>query len=334
MKKQNKNPAGAKSSTARGVKSWSRLRRGLALIYGLILVGAISGIGFFVWGGSPLPVVPPATGAVVAGLASPFAPVSLKNAPAPISAEPDRTEASGRNSHMRVVIVIDDMGPDMAEARQAISLPPSVTLSFLPYARHVRSLASLAHSSGHEILLHLPMEPMSRKLYPGPHALLTELPAEELTRRLDWNLSQFDGYVGVNNHMGSNFTTNAADMLPMMQELKSRGLLFMDSRTSQATVGRRVAAKVGIPYAERDIFLDNEVDWSAVEIQLDKVTAIARKYGLAIAIGHPHPVTLEKLAAWIPTLEKQGITLVPLSQVVTRPLTVVKAESGALQGNY
>lgn len=318
-----------KSRKSGGGHGWSGTRKVLATFYGISFIGALFGIGFFLFGRSA-PTVTPRPAAVAEAVVAPFAPVDLQEPPAlapPGKHKPDGPQVS--RSGVRVVIVIDDMGPDVAEAKRAIGLDPNVTLSFLPYARDVRALAALAHASGHELLLHLPMEPVSPSENPGPHALLTELSAPELTKRLDWNLSRFTGYVGVNNHMGSHFTADRADMIPVMEALKARGLVFLDSRTTDATVGRRVAVQVGVPYAERDVFLDNEVDFGAVETQLEKVMAIARKHGLAIAIGHPHAVTLEKLAAWIPTLKRQGITLVPLSKVVIRPVTVAKAESGA-----
>lgn len=329
MNVRNKGLTARRPGGARGRRGWSRLRKLLALAYGLILIGAVSGIGFFVLNGSQPPAAPPQPGpAAVAGavvaLPPPFAAVAV-DLPPPEKPEAEKPVKSGGASGMRVAIVIDDMGPDVAEAKQAILLNPNVTLSFLPYARNVRGLAALAHASGHELLLHLPMEPLSHTVNPGPNALLTDLPVPELIRRLDWNLAQFSGYVGINNHMGSHFTSDAADMVPVLQDLKTRGLLFLDSRTTNATVGRRVALQVGIPFAERDVFLDNDLGSKAVGAQLDKVIEIARKHGLAIAIGHPHPMTLKMLAGWIPTLKGQGITLVPLSQVVTKPVAVAKA---------
>ncbi|MCW9039088.1 MAG: divergent polysaccharide deacetylase family protein, partial [Rhodospirillales bacterium] len=169
---------------------------------------------------------------------------------------------------------------------------------------------------GHELMVHMPMEPTDHDFNPGPNALLTGLSDKDLIARLNWNLSRFTGYVGVNNHMGSRFTADPASMATLMEELKHRGLLFLDSRTSPQTVGGDVAALYGVPYAERNVFIDNENNVEAVRRQLRELEALARRKGYAIGIGHPRDATIEALATWLPELSRRGIVLVPLSKIV------------------
>ncbi|HEX3971489.1 MAG TPA: divergent polysaccharide deacetylase family protein [Stellaceae bacterium] len=216
----------------------------------------------------------------------------------------------------RVAIVIDDLGLDRPRTERAIALAPAVTMSFLAYSGDLPRLTEAAHKAGHEMIVHVPMEPVNTKIDMGPNGLSTNQSKEEVLRRLNWDLGRFDGYVGINNHMGSRFTGDAQAMSWVMDELKSRGLMFLDSRTIAGSIGAKTAAADGVPYAERDVFLDDEQTASAVEQQLKEVEAIAKKKGTVIAIGHPHDVTLAALNAWIASLPQKGIVLVPLTEIV------------------
>jgi polysaccharide deacetylase 2 family uncharacterized protein YibQ len=176
-------------------------------------------------------------------------------------------------------------------------------------------MAARARAKGHELMLHVPMQPLDGEVDAGPHALTTDLSEGELLRRLDWGLSRFPGYVGINNHMGSRFTQDERGMRVVLQELKRRGLLFLDSRTISTSVGDRLAARMGVAHVMRDVFLDNEMDEAAVLQQLIETERIAAIKGQAIAIGHPHPATIAAIRAWMPRAEARGFVIVPLSAV-------------------
>jgi polysaccharide deacetylase 2 family uncharacterized protein YibQ len=217
-----------------------------------------------------------------------------------------------------VAIVLDDFGLDRANAFRTLTLPGPLTLSIMTYARQPQALAAAVRRAGHEVMLHMPMEALGAGEDPGPQALLTSLDPAEIGARARWGLDRFDGYVGVNNHMGSRFTASERAMLPLMQELKARGLLFLDSMTTPRSVGARLAHELGVPYLRRDIFLDNVPNVTTVEGQLDKLEALARRRGYAVGIGHPRPATIAALAAWLPVARARGITLVPLSAIARR----------------
>ncbi|MCK5375038.1 MAG: divergent polysaccharide deacetylase family protein, partial [Alphaproteobacteria bacterium] len=168
-------------------------------------------------------------------------------------------------------------------------------------------------------IVHIPMEPLNKALNPGPHALKVSQNTKKLRDEINWNLSQFDGYVGVNNHMGSRITTNKRAMNQVMAELKSRDLFFVDSRTIGSSVAAQSARDAGISYAVRDIFLDHEVTQDFISNALIKLENKAKTRGYAIAIGHPHKETIAALKAWLPTLEGKGLALVPVSQLLNRP---------------
>ncbi len=218
-----------------------------------------------------------------------------------------------------IALVIDDMGIDQKRSRRAIDLPPPLTLAFIPYGYNLRQLTAIARAAGHELLVHMPMEPTDLEADPGPNALLTTLPPEELLRRLRWGLARFDGYVGLSNHMGSRYSAWPAGMRLVLKELRERGLLFLDSLTIGETVGVELARKMGLPYAARDVFLDNDATPEAVRRQLALLEKIARQSGSAIGIGHPHDATIDVLERWLLEVRQRGFVLVPVSALVRLP---------------
>jgi polysaccharide deacetylase 2 family uncharacterized protein YibQ len=271
---------------------------------------------------------PPRTETPLPGIAAPRAtsaltpPAAVAPAPAPPAqtAEPAwlrfAVPAVARDGRARIAVVIDDMGLDRVRSERAIALPGPLTLSFLAYARDLPQQTAVAHRNGHELMVHVPMEPAGHLLVADPNQLDVTMSREEVLTRLRWDLSRFDGFVGINNHMGSRFTADALAMRPVLEELKSRGLLFIDSRTTPNTAGAEVARELGVPHASRDVFLDYDVSIAAVEQQLAELERIARRNGSAIAIGHPHDQTLEVLQSWLRELPQKGLALVPVSAIV------------------
>ncbi|MBM3567589.1 MAG: divergent polysaccharide deacetylase family protein [Alphaproteobacteria bacterium] len=222
-------------------------------------------------------------------------------------------EAHGRP---RIAIVIDDLGLDRKRALQAIELPGPLTLSLMSYARNLDELAALARLRGHELMLHVPMEPVSRADDPGPQALRLELEAEEFLRRLSWHLDRLDFYVGINNHMGSRLTADAWAMTMVADALRTRGLLLVDSRTAGASVAAEIARSRGVPSLGRDVFLDDIDDSQAIHRQLEETERIARRHGQAIAIGHPRDRTLAALGPWLAAVPAKGLVLSPVSSLI------------------
>lgn len=216
----------------------------------------------------------------------------------------------------KIIIIIDDLGLDPIMAERVISLPGPLTLSFLPYAHNVDVLAEKANEAGADVMLHLPMEPLG-DADPGPNALRLGMTGADFLKNLEWNLSRFDGYIGVNNHMGSRLTADRAAMKTVLAYLKAEGLFFLDSVTTADTSARAAAAAVGARLFERDVFLDAETgNVEAVKAQLDLVERIALETGYAVAIGHPHPETLEALGPWLTTAPSRGFDVAPISSLI------------------
>lgn len=228
------------------------------------------------------------------------------------------TKWAAKGKQPAIAIVIDDVGLDIKRSLRTVDLPPAVTLAYLPYSANVAAQTKAAAARGHELMVHLPMEPMGMRANPGPNYLGVNHTAEELEKRIAANLDAFSGYAGVNNHMGSAFTSYAPGMKIFMRELKKRNVFFLDSKTAPESVAESAARAAGIQTTHRDVFLDHYEDTSHVLASLEQVERVARKYGSAVAIGHPKDVTLDALMQWLPTLEAKGFDLIPMSEMIER----------------
>jgi polysaccharide deacetylase 2 family uncharacterized protein YibQ len=236
--------------------------------------------------------------------------------PAPVAAEPEPPEAPWTGDRAKIAIIIDDVGLDYKRSLRSAKLPAGVTLAYLPYAPHVQDQVNKAQAQGHQIMVHLPMQPERATVDPGPNYLGVDLPPEEVARRVEVNLSAFTGYVAVNNHMGSQFTQDGERLKILMAALRKRGVMFIDSKTAPQSIAEKTAREFGIKAESRDIFIDHVEDRAHVKAALIKIEQIARKRGKVIAIGHPKDVTLDALEYWIPGLKKRGFDLVPVTDVV------------------
>lgn len=210
-----------------------------------------------------------------------------------------------------IALIIDDCGIAEAATRAAIALPPEITMAFLPYGAKSNALARQAVAAGHDILLHMPMQPEGNA-DPGPGALTVDMAAGAITMQLREGLAALPPVLGMNNHMGSRFTSNPSAMAPVIEELRRRNLLFLDSVTSAKSIAATMARSAGVPTLSRDVFLDDTVTEAEVERQLARTEALARKHGFAIAIGHPHGSTLKVLRRWLTDYRQRGFQLVSL----------------------
>ncbi len=212
----------------------------------------------------------------------------------------------------RIAIVIDDMGNTQGSGRAALALPGALTYAFLPHTPYAGHLARQANKLDKEVMLHLPMQAMDGRAL-GPGALHLHMNEAAYRRVLAEDLDSVPHAVGVNNHMGSLLTRHPGAMQWVMSGLRERGLYFIDSRTSLATVAEDIAMENAVPVARRNVFLDSKRSVSAVRYQYRRLLMLARRDGSAIAIGHPYPETLAVLAEELPKLEASGILLVPAS---------------------
>jgi len=225
-----------------------------------------------------------------------------------------------------ITIIIDDLGINRAMSQRALSLSGDLTYAILPHSPHGRELAQLAHEQNKEVILHLPMEPIDQRPV-DKGALTAQQTQQEFLHTLRDDLQRIPHIQGVNNHMGSLLTQNPKKMQWLMQELaQHQQLYFIDSRTTPKSVGYRQAMKQGLPSLRRNIFLDNDNDIAAINRQFIKLLNIARRYGSAVAIGHPYPETLTYLENMLPALPLLGIKLLPASQLIEHKTRMAHAQ--------
>ncbi len=205
----------------------------------------------------------------------------------------------------KVAIIIDDIGYDLDIAKKFLELDIPITLSILPFSPYKDEILEMAREKNQTIMLHMPMEPIEYPhIKPGPGTLLTSMPPGELKEQIRRNLEDIPGIVGVNNHMGSRFTSVFSPMYLILSALKEEGLFFIDSITTHDTKGWTTARLLQVPFAQRDIFLDHVQREDVVSVQIQKLIKIARTNGEAIGIGHPHRVTYNALLKALPGIKK------------------------------
>ncbi len=214
-----------------------------------------------------------------------------------------------------IALIIDDMGVNMVNTQKILSLPYLLTPSYLTHSPNLASQVDFARTKGKEILLHIPMEALNNTYDYGPEYLSTEESSEANIALLEKMLARAEGYVGINNHMGSKFTANTPLMSGVIEHLSNKGLMFVDSLTTPKYKSKEIVKHVKLPYARRDIFLDDDNDKESIKKSLISLERIAKKRGYAVAIGHPRENTIEILEEWLPTLKEKGITLVPISYI-------------------
>ena len=217
-----------------------------------------------------------------------------------------------------LALIVDDLGYDSSAARAVLALPGRVTVAVLPELPESTPIAEAAHRRGIEVLLHLPMESLAGEDKAEKVELHTGEPPGEVNRVLDQMLATVPHAVGVNNHQGSRATADPALMAAVAAALHARGLFFVDSRTSGASVAFEAARRAGVPAAARNVFLDDDEQPAAIRRQLDRAVHLAREQGSCLAIGHPHSATLAVLADALPEVEARGIQLVSASALLQR----------------
>jgi polysaccharide deacetylase 2 family uncharacterized protein YibQ len=220
----------------------------------------------------------------------------------------------------RAAIVIDDLGHDLAAARDLLRWRYPLTLSVLPRLPYSGEIAEEAHRAGAEVMLHLPMQPgPGSRVGPGAGEIREGMRQEELERTIEQDLASVPHSAGVNNHMGSRATADAALMTAVMKILAEHRLYFVDSRTTASSVALDCARRQGLPAFFRSVFLDDTETVAYTTGQLEKFRRLVEEQGAALAIGHPYPTTLQALAAFAPEFERDDIELVPASKLVHLP---------------
>jgi len=219
----------------------------------------------------------------------------------------------------KLSIVIDDFGYRPQQENQVLALPNTISVAVLPNAPHAREMATKAHNGGHEVLIHLPMAPLSKQPL-EKDTLRPDMSSAEIDRIIRDAVGKVPYAVGLNNHMGSAMTSSLFDMQKVMQTLSHYNFYFLDSMTIGNSQSMRAAAGTGVKVIKRRVFLDDKQNEADIRVQFNRAIQLARRNGSAIAIGHPHPTTVRVLQQMVYNLPPD-ITLVRPSSLLNEQQT-------------
>ena len=234
--------------------------------------------------------------------------------PIDVYARPSRYVVAKAGDPPRIAILVTGLGlPDTPAGDVLKGLPAPVSVAYGAYGRNLQESVSRARDNGHEVLLQIPLEPNNYPTVdPGPHTLLTSLPPEENMKRLQWLMSRYTGYVGVTNHMGEKFEATSASLTPVLEELKQRGLLYVDDGSVKDSTVSQIAGTIGLDYSVASV----QIDASNLVKELAQLEATAKERGAAIGVVKATPATVKQLSDWAAKLQAKGFVLVPVSAAV------------------
>ena len=228
---------------------------------------------------------------------------------------------SARNENLsgdapRLAIILDDFGSDRAAAESVFAMPYPLTISILPNHEHSKEIADEALRRGYQVMLHLPMQSIANES-PEKEELRPGMSSAQVQAMLGEMVESVPNAVGVNNHQGSQATSDPMLMNELMPALRNSSLFYVDSRTTAATVAYDTAQRDGVPTAFRNVpFLDDVQEAGAIRKQLQLALRGAKEKKSAVAIGHPHPATIAALRDFLPTARANGVRLVFVSELV------------------
>ena len=107
--------------------------------------------------------------------------------------------SAANEARPRIAIIVTNMGLNKQQTTSAIkNLPAAVTFAFSPYGIALNEWRNLSRSTGHEVLLLAPMEPLNYpKNHPGKLSLFTASDSLENMDILHKVMGEMVGYVGM-----------------------------------------------------------------------------------------------------------------------------------------
>lgn len=192
----------------------------------------------------------------------------------------------------KLAIIIDDVSASH-QVRNIQNIGFPVTMAFLPPTSNHPNSAKIARDVKVH-MIHLPLE-ASTHSFEEEKTLHRGASLAKIEKRIQEIQKFYPNTKYMNNHTGSRYTSDYDSMDKLFQVLKKYDYTFIDSKTIGNTPTKELAKKHGLRTFTRNIFLDNVHKKEYIENQLKKAVKIAKKTGLAIAIGHPHKITISTL---------------------------------------
>lgn len=233
-----------------------------------------------------------------------------------------------KETRPRIALIVTGIGLDQTLSQAALDrLPGPVTFGFDPYADNVTDNIANARSLGHEALLGLPFEPLDYpRQDPGPLTLLTSLDASQNTDRLMKLMGKASGYIGFVAIMGARFEGENSSLLPVLETLKRRGLMFADNKAPEQSVVAPIATQMKLAWAAGNSVIDSESDPAAIDQTLAGLETIAKRNGAALGIAALSPALLDRVSTWLPSLDGKGVVLAPASAIANRQTAAQPAQ--------
>ncbi|MDO8535874.1 MAG: divergent polysaccharide deacetylase family protein [Candidatus Omnitrophota bacterium] len=275
----------------------------IRIVLTAVTIGLVLGVAFIFWKSSHVPK---------------RRIVVVKKAPAAKEVAKKRkfTAIQKKYSNPRVAIVIDDFGYNINNLERILAVKRAVTFSVLPNLPYSKRIAQAASSKGYEVILHLPLESKDAAAPAETGTIRTDMNEKDVLTLLNKDIASVPGLKGVSNHQGSKATEDKRSMSIILSDLKKRSLYFFDSLVTDKSICREVATQARVPYAKRDIFLDNENSPEYIEKQILSLRKAAFKNGSVIAVCHDRKNTITVLNKMMPELAEEGIRFVYLSEMV------------------
>jgi polysaccharide deacetylase 2 family uncharacterized protein YibQ len=220
----------------------------------------------------------------------------------------------------RIAIIVGGLGISATSTADALSkLPAPVTLAFAPYGANLDNLAERARAENHEVLLQAQMEPFDYpENDPGPQTLLTSLTPDQNIDRLHWQMSRFQGYVGILSYMGARFTASEPSLAPVLRETAKRGLIYVDDGASPRSIASQFAGSHNLPFAKAEVTIDAVPSSGEIDSALARLELMARDHGTAVGLATALPGTITRITEWAKRAEARGFVLVPITMVAVK----------------
>lgn len=245
--------------------------------------------------------------------------LSAPSAPFPQNGQGQDPLAAKEDAGQRLAIIIDDLGNSMGGTEEILTLPVKLTVAVMPFMRTTQQDARRAHELGHDVLIHMPMEPKQGKPeWLGPGAILSSMTNEEVRKKVEEAIDNVPFAKGINNHMGSKITGDDRIMAVILQVCRERGLFFVDSKTNYWSVTSQISEKMGMPRLSNDIFLDDVHSTRHIAGQLNKIQELLNQKGKCVAIGHvgvKGEITAATLKQYIPEFQARGVKFIGISEL-------------------
>ena len=133
---------------------------------------------------------------------------------------------------------------------------------------------------------------------PGPLAMMTTKKPGENLKLLNLMMSSAQGYVGFVGQQGSRFLKNKKAMGPVMGEIKSRGLFFMDPGTTEGSVALSMADTMQMARAIANQEISTNASPARIRAQLDTLVTMATQQGVGAATLHATPNAIRVVRDW------------------------------------